>query len=118
MTLSFVCQSCDESIELEYEKLLDLTKGLKCPGCGKKLSSVEVDEFVTSLDELLSQVAALRKRFVISFDVDAEDLPAPFESDRKRPAADEEEDDDEETDEEDDDLGDDEGSGEDEDDRY
>lgn len=112
MTLSFVCQSCDDALELEYEKLLEQTKGLKCAGCGKKLSSAELDEFVTSLDEVLSQVAALRKRFIISFDVDAEELPAPFESDRKRASSDDD-DDDEDTDE-DDDLADD-GALEDED---
>ena len=86
MTITLVCQSCDDSFEVDYAHLAEGTKGLKCPGCGKKLSSAETEEFVTALDEVLAQVAALRKRFAISLEIDAEDLPAPYDTDLKRAA--------------------------------
>jgi DNA-directed RNA polymerase subunit RPC12/RpoP len=115
MTFTFVCQSCDDSFELEYAALTEGTKGLKCPNCSKKLPSLEVDELVTAIDDVLGQVAALRKRFAISFDVDAEDLPPPYDTDRKAAAA-EGDDDDEDEDDDDDAAADDEpGDGEDED---
>lgn len=84
MTFTFVCQNCDDSFELDYDALSSARKGLKCEGCGKRLPPADLEEFVTSLDEVLGLVADLRKRFVVSFDVDAEDLPAAFEGGSRR----------------------------------
>ncbi len=92
MTFTFICQSCDDSFEMDYTQLAESTKGLKCPNCGKRLPAAELDEFVGGVDEVLSQVAALRKRFVASFDVDADDLPAPYDSESKRAQGAEDED--------------------------
>lgn len=114
MTFTFVCQNCDDSFELDHAALAESAKGLKCPSCGKRLPSAELDELVTSIDDVLSQVAALRKRFLVTFEVDAENLPAPYDADGKRAAAAEEEEDEES---DDDALGEDEeGDGDDDDD--
>jgi predicted Zn finger-like uncharacterized protein len=117
MNLTFVCQSCEDSFDVDLSRLTEDAKGLKCPNCGKKLTPAETDDLATAIDEVLSQVAGLRKRFLISFAVDAEDLPPPYESEGKRAARGHGEDDEEETDDEDaDHLEDEEVGGEDEDD--
>jgi DNA-directed RNA polymerase subunit RPC12/RpoP len=115
MTLTFVCQACDDSFEADVNRLSEDSKGVKCPNCGKKLSASETDDLATTVDDLFTQVAALKKRFAISFEVDAEDLPPPYDAELKGAArgADEDEDDDE-LDEDDDEL-DEEVSGEDDD---
>lgn len=108
MNLTFVCQSCDDAFELDYSQLIEESKGRRCPNCSKKLPAAELDELVTTLDDLLGQIAALRKRFVISFDVDAEDLPPPHDVDNKKSAAatdDDEEEEDDDDDADDEDLG-------------
>ena len=115
MNLTFVCQSCDDSFEVDFTRLTEDAKGLKCPNCGKKLSPAETDDLISSLDEVLAQVAGLRKRFAISFDVDSDDLPPPYDSEIKRAARGHDEDDDEPVVDEENDL-ENEGASEDEDD--
>ena len=100
MTFNFHCQNCREDLEFDYESLSENSKGLKCESCGKRLSASELEEFMGAVDELLAQLAGLRKRFLVAFDVDAEDLPEQF-ADGARRGDDEE--DDEEADEADDD---------------
>jgi DNA-directed RNA polymerase subunit RPC12/RpoP len=104
MTITFVCQSCEDSFDVEYSQLSEESKGLKCPNCGKKLSASETDDFVTALDEVLAQVAALRKRFVITFDVDGEDLPPPYDADMKKAVRGDDEDEDEDVEDDEDAL--------------
>lgn len=119
MIFTFVCQSCDDTFELEHAQLAEETRGLKCPNCGRRLPAADLDELVSSVDELLSLVSSLRKRFAVSFEVDADDLPGEFE-DAKRNRRGRDEDDEEEEEEEDDDvlLGADEDEDVDEEDRY
>jgi DNA-directed RNA polymerase subunit RPC12/RpoP len=100
MTFTFTCQNCDDTFEVDYETLGN-GRGLKCEECGKRLPAGDVEEFVTSLDELLARVGALRKRFGLTFEVDAEDLPPGFDADARRGR---DEDDEEEDDEDDDDV--------------
>ena len=122
MIFTIVCQACDESWELEYSQLAEGTRGVRCPGCSKRVPANEVDEIVSSLDELLEQVAALRKRFALSFEVDADDLPPPFDTDRRRAKgedAEEETEEDEDADEDDEASEDDDEAGdEDDEDRF
>lgn len=102
MTFTFACQSCDDSFDIDYTLISEDPKSVKCPNCGKKLSASEAEDFIGAVDEVLNQVASLRKRFAIQFEVDAEDLPGAFESDAKRAARGRDEDEDEEeTDDED-----------------
>ena len=118
MNFTFVCQNCDDSFEVDYETITG-GRGLKCEECGKRLHAGDVEELVTSLDELLGRVAAIRKRFGVTFEVDSDDLPAAFETETRRSASEDDEDE-EDSSEDDDDLdddSDDEDSDE-EDDRY
>lgn len=98
MTLTFVCQACDDSFELEYGQLTEESRGLTCPNCGKKLPATATEDLVNALDELLGQVAAIRKRFLVSFDVDAEDLPPPWDEEEGKRTREEEEDEEEDED--------------------
>lgn len=104
MTFTFVCQSCDDNFELEYSQLTEETRGLRCPNCGKRLSAADVDELTTAVDELLGVIAGLRKRFLVSFEVDAEDLPGVYEEDIRPIRGRHDDDDDIEVEEDDDDL--------------
>lgn len=98
MNLTFICQSCESDFRYSYEQLSDRVGDLKCPECRKRLSSTALEEFTDALDDLLAVVASLRSRFAISFDVDAEELPAAFAAEED---ADVEEDDDIDEEEED-----------------
>lgn len=117
MNLTFVCQNCDDSFELDFTAFVEDSKKLRCPNCSKKFPAAEMDELATTLDDLLSQVSALRKRVLISFDVDADELPPPYDLDGKRAAAGTDDDDEDEADDEDEVLGEDEPAADD-DDRY
>jgi predicted Zn finger-like uncharacterized protein len=115
MNLTFVCQNCEDSFEVDLAHLSEDGKGVKCPSCGKKLTASETDDLATAVDEVLSQVAALRKRFVVSFDVDGEDLPPPYDADAKHAGRGREEDEDEDVEDEDTDHLEDDGDHDDED---
>lgn len=116
MNITFVCQSCEDSFDIDYAKLSDATKGIKCPNCSKKLPPADVDELVMSLDDVLEAVATMKKRFSVSFDVDAEELPAPFNTKVRRGSDDDEDDDLDDEDDEDADLEDEDDANEDDDD--
>lgn len=118
MTFTFVCQSCDDSFEFEHAQLAEETRGLKCPNCGRRLPAADLDELVSTVDELLGVVATMRKRFAVSFEVDADDLPGDFEQDAKRTGRGRDEDEEEEEDEDDDVLLGDDEDDVDEEDRY
>lgn len=119
MTFNFTCQNCDDTFEVDYETLAS-GRGLKCEECGKRLPSADVEDLVSGLDELLGRVAALRKRFGVTFEIDTDDLPPGFEAEtrRGRDEDDEEADDEEEDDEGDDDDSFDEDESDEDDDRY
>jgi len=116
MTLTFVCQNCDESFELDYAALADGERGVRCPSCSKKLPPATVDDLLSAIDDVLGQVAGLRKRFLVSFEVDPEDLPPPYDGEKRtaRPSEDDEDVDEEDVDED----AADESVDEDEDERY
>jgi hypothetical protein len=106
MTFNFHCQNCREDLEFDYDTLADSPKGIKCESCGKRLSPADLEEFVSALDELLAQVAGLRKRFLVSFDVDADDLPTTGSGDDDEEESEDEDDDEVDDDEVEDDAGD------------
>lgn len=115
MNITFVCQSCEDSFDLDYAQMSEGTKGIKCPNCGKRLPPADVDEFVMSLDDVLESIASMRKRFAVSFDVDSDELPAPFNTNVRRGLDEDDDDDDLDADEDDDTDLEDEDDGDDED---
>ena len=108
MTLDFNCQSCDGSFELEIAEVLE--GKLQCPSCDVKAPREIFEAVSTALDELFSSLARLQKKFTVTFAVESDDLPVPYDGGNTREAAaddDEVDDDDLDADGDDDDLDDD-----------
>jgi len=95
MTLTFTCTNCDDAFDVDYAALADNPRNVRCAGCNKKLPGPDMEEFASTLDELLGLVATLKKKAGVSFEVDSEDLPAPHDG------GDKDDDDEEESDDED-----------------
>jgi len=110
MTIDLNCQQCDASFELDVTDILE-GEPLACPNCGQKAPRKSVEELGNALDELLGRVAELRPRFLVSFSVESDDLPPPYdeesgtedEEEDEGSLEDEDEDDDEDEEEPDDD---------------
>jgi len=108
-TIDFNCQKCEGNFEIDAQDLVDGTEDFECPHCGAKPGKAAAEDFVAAVGELLAQVAALAKKFVVSMSIDAEDLadgkvvPVVGEEDADVDEDEEEEDDDEEDDDDDDD---------------
>ena len=100
MTIDFNCQNCDASFELDVTDLLE-GEPLVCPNCSQRVPRKSVEELGNALDELLSRLAELRPRFLLSMSIESDDLPPPY--DEEGGAEDEEEDEASLEDEEDDD---------------
>ncbi len=100
MTIDVTCQACDSSFEIDVAELLDDPR-LQCPSCDARAPMPMSEGLSNALDDLLGQVARLRSKFQLVFEVESDDLPAPYDRERARAAAedDEDEDDDDEDDE-------------------
>lgn len=107
MTIDFNCQQCDASFEIDVTDILE-GDPVSCPNCGQKAPRKAVEELGNALDELLARVADLRSRFLLSFAVESDDLPPPYDEEEVDEEDDEDEDDVDEDDYDDDDLIDDE----------
>jgi hypothetical protein len=88
MTLDLTCQACDASFELDLAELLDEPR-IQCPSCDARTSTAVAEGLSSALDELLGQVARMRRRFQAVLEVDSEDLPPPYDRGRMRTLADE-----------------------------
>ena len=99
MTIDFTCQKCEGSFELDAADLIDGTEKLECPHCGVKEPQAKVDDFIAALTEMQAQVAALAKRFAVTFSIETDDVEGDDDDDEDE----EEEDDDVEDEDEDDD---------------
>jgi len=90
MTLDLTCQACDSSFELDVAELLDEPR-IQCPSCDARAPLTASEGLSDALDGLLAQVARLRSRFGLVFEVDSDDLPPPYEAGaERRPAAEDE----------------------------
>ena len=74
MTLEFTCQKCDSTFEIEAEDLLDGSEKIVCPHCDAKAPTTLTDDFTSALQEMRAQVAAMGKKFGISFQMDSEEV--------------------------------------------
>lgn len=110
MTIDFTCQKCEGGFEIDAQDLIDGTEKLLCPHCDAKAPASLTEDFVSALSEMMSQAAALSKKFAVSLAIESDELEEEEDADD-----DEDEDEDEETDDLDDD-GDDEDDDEDDED--
>jgi hypothetical protein len=103
MTIDVTCQACDSSFEIDVAELLDEPR-LQCPSCDARAPMPMSEGLSNALDDLLGQVARLRSKFQLVFEVESDDLPPPYDRDRPRVAAGADDEDDEEEDALDEDL--------------
>ncbi len=98
MTIDVTCQACDNSFEIDVAELLDEPR-IQCPSCDARAPMPMSEGLSNALDDLLGQVARLRSKFELVFEVESDDLPAPYDRDRPRAADDEDDDEDDGLDE-------------------
>src|SRR5512133_2836811 len=92
MTIDVTCQACDNSFEIDVAELLDEPR-LQCPSCDARAPMPMSEGLSNALDDLLGQVARLRSKFQLVFEVESDDLPPPYDRERTRAAvADDDED--------------------------
>ena len=110
MQLELMCQKCEESFATDLTDLQNEPE-LRCPGCGAKATTGQVETLVEALDDLFAAVAPLRRKFQLSAEIDSEDLPPPYDEEPSSAAAkarvvdaDEDEEDEEDEEEEDDEM--------------
>jgi hypothetical protein len=104
MTIDFTCQKCEASFEINASDLIDGSSKLVCPHCGVKAPQNLMDDFISALVEMRTQVATLAKKFAVTMAVETEDLEDEKSSDDddEDDDADEDSDDDLEFDDDDD----------------
>jgi DNA-directed RNA polymerase subunit RPC12/RpoP len=78
MQLELQCQKCDESFDVDPADLASDPE-LRCPGCGAKATVDQAEALSNALEELFAAVAALRRKFAITGELDSEDLPSPHD---------------------------------------
>src|SRR5512138_1037725 len=97
MTLDLTCQACDTSFELDVTELLDEPR-IQCPSCDARAATAIAEGFSNAMDELLGQMARIRSKFQVVFEVESEDLPPPYDRERTRAASDDDDDEPDESD--------------------
>ena len=74
MNISFECVQCEADFDLESADLVRDPSLLICPNCNNKASPEVVEATMTVLEELLSQMTRLRKKFRVGFDMEFDEL--------------------------------------------
>jgi hypothetical protein len=104
-TIEITCQKCEGNFELESTDVADGSEPLECPHCENKLTKATQEDLSSALADLLAQVAAISKKFTLTFEVDSDELSAVEEAvddDEEGEEEDDDEDDDDDDDEDDD----------------
>ena len=105
MQLELQCQKCDESFDVEAADLATDPE-LRCPGCGAKATVEQAEKLGAAFEDLFAAVASLRRKFIITGELDSEELPAAYDDPDgparrgKAPVLDEEDEDEEDAEEE------------------
>ena len=74
MALELQCQKCEESFSMDVSDL-SAEPELRCPGCGARAPEEQVETLVAALEEAISALAGLRRKFSATIELDSEDLP-------------------------------------------
>lgn len=82
MTLDLTCQACDTSFELDVTELLDEPR-IQCPSCDARVTTAVAEGLSNALEELLGHASRLRSKFHAVFELDSDDLPPPYDRERR-----------------------------------
>lgn len=107
-SITFQCNACEGDFELEIARLIEKPGLLRCGHCGVKASNHRAETLATSLEDLITVMAALRAKFRFDVDLETDELPPPYgpiepsEASRLNPlsSSDDDEDDEDDDDEE------------------
>jgi hypothetical protein len=79
MQIDFQCVKCEESFSLDYSDLSNDAELLRCPSCGARAPSEQVESVIEGLEELCAAIAPLRRKFTAVVEINSEDMPPPFD---------------------------------------
>jgi DNA-directed RNA polymerase subunit RPC12/RpoP len=74
MNISFECVQCEADFDIELEDLTRDSSLLVCSNCGNKANPEVVKATLTALDEFLSQLTRLRKKFRVGLEMEFDEL--------------------------------------------
>lgn len=101
MLIDMECRNCRSDLEVDTDEILGDGSAIKCPNCRNRLTPKASEQLASALDDLLSQLLLIRKKFGFSFTVDSDDV-ALFEEAGEERSEDWEEDEELEDDDKDD----------------
>jgi DNA-directed RNA polymerase subunit RPC12/RpoP len=78
MQLEFQCQKCEDAFSVEIADLSS-DPAVRCPSCGAHAPGDQVEALTSALEEVFAAVTPLRRKFTLSFEVDSEELPPPYD---------------------------------------
>ena len=81
MSISVECRQCEADFELQVSELLEDPTHFTCPNCGAAANPEIVEVATGALDEAISQLARLNRKFRIELTVEAEELGSEEDAD-------------------------------------
>ena len=81
MSISVECRQCEADFELQIAELLEDPTHFACPNCGASADPEIVEVAVGALDEAVSQLTRLSRKFCIELTLEAEELGGETEAD-------------------------------------
>ena len=92
MTIDFECVSCGKDFELDVAILMEDAAKLQCPNCDAKADPRSVEDLMGELDDVMANMAHLRRKFHFTINIETNDLSEPHEpADDKREEREEDE---------------------------
>ena len=92
MTIDFECVSCGADFEVDVAMLMEDATKLQCPNCDAKADPHSVEDLMGELDDIMANMAHLRRKFRFTINIETNDLPSLHEpADDKREEENEEE---------------------------
>lgn len=88
MVIDFECNNCNGDFEVDVDELIEDEKAIKCPHCKAKLDGKTSEELAAILEDLMSLMAAMSKKFKISMAIETDDLPSSIVDDDEDEAGD------------------------------
>jgi hypothetical protein len=74
MNIFFECVQCEADFELDSADLIKDPSLVVCPNCNAKANTEIIEATTVALDELLTQLTRLRKKFRVGFNMEFDDI--------------------------------------------